>query len=207
MFSACIQLQEDALSSILTSLAKEGGVPRIGPKIQELRRRRNLAIRELAARSGVSHSTISLIERDRISPSIDTLGAILDAMGSTLTAFFSEVQSPDSLSPFYMDGEGVEIGNPAAISYKVIGMNHPNRQLLLLHETYAVDADSGEAFSHTAHEAGVVLKGAVEVTVGHQRRVLRKNDGYYFDSRLPHRFRNVSNECSEILSAVCPPTY
>jgi transcriptional regulator with XRE-family HTH domain len=180
---------------------------RIGSKLHELRRRRNLAIRDLAARSGVSHSTISLIERDRISPSVDTLGAILDALGSTLTAFFSDLQSPDSVSPFYLANEGVEIGNPAAISYKVIGMNYPNRQLLLLRETYAIDADTGEAFSHAAHEAGVVLRGAVEVTVGNQRQVLGIGDGYYFDSRLPHRFRNVSGERSEILSAVCPPTY
>jgi transcriptional regulator with XRE-family HTH domain len=172
-----------------------------------LRRRRNLAIRDLAARSGVSHSTISLIERDRISPSIDTLGAILDALGSTLTAFFSELQPPDSVSPFYVAGDGIEIGNPDTISYKVIGMNHPNRQLLMLRETYAINADTGEAFSHTAHEAGVVLKGAVEVTVGSRRKVLSAGDGYYFDSRQPHRFRNVWDGRSEILSAVCPPTY
>jgi transcriptional regulator with XRE-family HTH domain len=179
----------------------------IGSRLYELRRRRNLAIRELAVRSGVSHSTISLIERDKISPSVDTLGAILDALGSTLTAFFSELQPPDSVSPFYIAGDGVEIGDPDTISYKVLGMNHPNRQLLMLRETYAIGADTGEPFSHTAQEAGVVIRGAVEVTVGSHRRVLGPGDGYYFDSRQPHRFRNVSNECSEILSAVCPPTY
>ncbi len=86
-------------------------------------------------------------------------------------------------------------------------MNHPNRQLLMLRETYAINADTGEAFSHTAHEAGVVLKGAVEVTVGGRRKVLSAGDGYYFDSRQPHRYRNVWDGRSEILSAVCPPTY
>lgn len=180
---------------------------RIGPKLHELRRRRNLSVRELAIRSGVAHSTISLIERDQISPSVDTLGAVLDALGSTLTAFFSDLQPSDEISPFYPAGESVEIGNPAAISYKVVGMNHPNRQLLMLREAYAVGADTGEAISHAAHEAGVILKGAVEITVGTQRRVLRDGDGYYFDSRLPHRFRNVAEGKSEILSAVSPPTY
>jgi len=188
-------------------LKQENTMSRIGGKLHELRRRRNLAVRELAARSGVSHSTISLIERDRISPSVDTLSAILDALGSTLSAFFSDLHSVDSVSPFCFAHESVEIGNPASISYRVIGMNYPNRQLLMLRETYAIDADSGEAFSHAAHEAGVVLKGAVEVTVGNRRQVLVEGDGYYFDSRLPHRFRNVSEERSEILSAVCPPTY
>ena len=88
-----------------------------------------------------------------------------------------------------------------------LGMNHPNRQILMLHETYAVGADTGEPFSHSAQEAGTVLRGAVEVTVGDECRVLKVGDGYYFDSRMPHRFRNVANEPSTVLSAVTPPTF
>ncbi len=53
----------------------------------------------------------------------------------------------------------------------------------------------------------MVLSGLVEVTVGSQKRVLKPGDGYYFDSRLPHRFRNVFDGQSEIISAVTPPTY
>jgi len=182
-------------------------MPNIGIKLKELRRRRGLPIRELALRSGVSHSSISLIERDQISPSVDTLGAILDALGSTLTGFFSELQSSLPHSPFYPASELVEIGKAEAISYRMIGANHPNREMLMLHETYAVGADSGEAFSHSAQEAGVVIRGAIEIAVGGQSRVLREGDGYYFDSRLPHRFRNIAKEKSEIVSAITPPTY
>jgi quercetin dioxygenase-like cupin family protein len=101
----------------------------------------------------------------------------------------------------------VEIGKPQAISYRMIGMNHPNRQLLMLHETYAEGADTGEAFTHPAQEAGMVTRGAIELTVGEETRVLRAGDGYYFDSRIAHRFRNVAPGTSEILSAVTPPTY
>ncbi|WP_421698045.1 cupin domain-containing protein [Ancylobacter sp.] len=182
-------------------------MPHIGPGIRELRRRRNLGIRRLALRSGVSHSSISLIERDRISPSIDTLAAILEALGTTLVGFFSELQQMSSYSPFYEASELPEVGSGEAISYRVIGINHPNRQILVLHETYAVGADTGEAFSHTAQEAGMVIRGAVEVTVESNSKVLRVGDAYYFDSKLPHRFRNVADEPSEIVSAINPPTY
>ncbi len=180
---------------------------KVGAKLRELRRRRDLSGRELAARSGISHSAISLIERDRMSPSVDTLGAILDALGTTLTGFFSDLQASGPYTPFYRAAELVEIGKVDAISYRMIGMNHPNRQLLMLQETYAVGADTGEAFSHAAQEAGMVTAGAVELTVAEQTRVLRAGDAYYFDSRLPHRFRNASEGCSQILSAITPPTY
>lgn len=182
-------------------------MPRIGPKLRELRRRRDLGVRELAVRSGVSHSAISLIERDRMSPSIDTLSAVLDALGTTLPGFFSDLQSSLPYSPFYKASQMVEIGKPETISYRVIGLDHPNRQVLMLHETYRPGGDSGETFTHAAQEAGMVVKGSVEVTAGTQVQVLHAGDGYYFDSRQPHRFRNMHDGVSEIVSAVTPPTY
>ena len=182
-------------------------MPRIGPKLRELRLRRNLSQRDLAIRSGISHSTISLVERDRMSPSVDTLGAILDALGTTLPGFFSDLPASRPHDPFYPAARLTEIGNADTISYRVIGLDFPNRDILMLHETYAPGADTGESFSHAAQETGFVLSGAVEVTVGAESRVLRPGDGYYFDSTQPHRFRNVAPGRSEIISAVTPPTY
>ena len=182
-------------------------MPNVGAKLKELRRRRALGIRDVASRSGISHSAISQIERDKMSPSVDTLSAILDALGTTLPGFFSDLRSTMSYSPFYRGGEFVEIGKASAISYRMIGVNHPNRHLLLLKETYAIGADTGDAFSHAAQEAGIVTRGAVELSVGGKVQVLGVGDGYYFDSRLDHRFRNVAEETSEIVSAITPPTY
>lgn len=180
---------------------------KIGVKLRELRRRRDLGVRELAIRSGVSHSSISLIERDKISPSIDTLNAILDALGTTLVGFFSELQATLPQSPFYRAEDFVEIGREDKVSYRMVGINHINRHLLLLHETYAPGEESGEAFSHSAQEAGVIIKGTIELTVGENTQVLRAGDGYYFDSKHPHRFRNIDPGESQIVSAVTPPTY
>ena len=179
----------------------------VGHRLRAVGRGRDLGLRELAARSGVSHSTISLIERDRMSPTVDTLGAILDALGTTLSGFFAELKPGAPYTPFYGPADLTEIGNPDIISYRIVGMNHPDRQLLMLQETYAIGADTGEEISHPAQEAGLITRGAVEVSVAGQTRVLRPGDAYYFDSRLPHRFRNVAEEPSQIISAVAPPTY
>jgi transcriptional regulator with XRE-family HTH domain len=182
-------------------------MPAIGAGIRELRRRRQLSTRQLAVRSGISHSTISLLERDRLSPSVDTLSAILEAMGSTLTGFFSEVAASFPHSPFYRFDDLAEIGRSDGISYRMVGINHPNRHLLMLYESYAPGSDTGKAFSHTAQEAGVVIRGAVEVTVGAEMRTLGVGDAYYFDSQTPHQFRNASDAPAEIISAITPPTY
>jgi transcriptional regulator with XRE-family HTH domain len=181
-------------------------MPKIGTNLRAMRVRRQLTTRELATRSGVSHSTISLIERDRISPSIDTLEAILDALGSRLADFLGGLaKGPES--PFYRADDLPEIGNPDTISYRIIGLNHPHPTIQFLKETYSVGADTGDTLNHLAQEAGYVLSGRIEVTVGIDVRVLEKGDAYYFDSRQTHRFRNVGKTQAEIISAVSPPTY
>ena len=60
---------------------------------------------------------------------------------------------------------------------------------------------------HEAEEGGVVLSGIIEITVGEETRVLNPGDGYLFDSRLPHRFRNIGDVDCVIVSACTPPTF
>jgi transcriptional regulator with XRE-family HTH domain len=182
-------------------------MPMLGTKLRDLRRRRGLGMRELALRSGISHSAISLIERDRMSPSIDTLGAILDALGQTLSAFFADLESTVPARIFYPAETFTEIGRSDTVSHRVVGMDYPNRRMLLLSESYAPGAATDGMITHNAEEAGIVTRGAVEVTVGEETSILREGDGYYFDSRQPHRFRNASDGVSTIISAITPPTY
>ena len=38
-------------------------------------------------------------------------------------------------------------------------------------------------------------------------RMLGPGDAFYFDSRLPHRFRNPGNEECEVVTACTPPSF
>jgi len=57
---------------------------RCGALVREARRRHDLGQAELAKRLGTSQPAISRIERDQISPTIETLERVLNAMGETL---------------------------------------------------------------------------------------------------------------------------
>jgi mannose-6-phosphate isomerase-like protein (cupin superfamily) len=61
--------------------------------------------------------------------------------------------------------------------------------------------------THDAEEGGIIIRGRLEVTVGDQVRVLGPGDAYYFDSRTPHRFRNIGDEECEVVSANSPPSF
>ena len=57
---------------------------RCGSLVREARRRHGLDQAELAERLGTSQPAISRIERDQVSPTVDPLERMLNAMGETL---------------------------------------------------------------------------------------------------------------------------
>jgi transcriptional regulator with XRE-family HTH domain len=173
--------------------------------LKRLRIRHGLSQRKLAALSGVSNATISLIEHGRTDPSLGLLKRVLDAMGVSFAEFFSKGGTEDKF--FYTSGELSEIGG-GLISYKQVGGDLLDSKLQILHERYRPGADTGQSMlSHEAEEGGIVLQGRLEVTVGNQVRTLSPGDAYRFNSRLSHRFRNTGSEDCIVVSACTPPSF
>src|SRR5574339_625050 len=61
----------------------------IGDRLRELREARNISMRALATRSGLSANALSMIERGRASPSVSTLYKLAEALGISITSFFN----------------------------------------------------------------------------------------------------------------------
>ncbi|WP_174874065.1 cupin domain-containing protein [Vogesella oryzae] len=179
----------------------------VGARLRMVRERMGLSQRELAKRAGVTNGTISLIEQNRVSPSISSLRKVLEGMPMTLSDFFTFDADPQQPRVFYTHDELPNLGNDQ-IQLLLVGTSHERRDIAILREVYQPEADTGpEMLMHEGQEGGVVLKGSIEITVGNDVRVLGPGDSYYFDSKLPHRFRNVGGDTCEIVSASSPPTF
>lgn len=182
----------------------------IGKKLQSIRKEKGLSQRELAARAGLTNGTISLIEKNKTSPSVASLKSLLDAIPMSIAEFFATIEDTSGPKIFYSADEFLEVAPQAGfggLSLRQLG-NASTHTLQLLSETYPPHADTGpEMMSHAGEEAGIVISGEIEITVGDQVRVLEAGDGYLFDSREPHRFRNVGAETCKVVSACTPPTF
>ncbi len=178
----------------------------VGTRLRQLREQAGLSQRELAKRSGVTNATISLIEHNRISPSIASLKKVLDGLPLSLAEFFAGGR--DQPSHVFFPADTLQEIGKGGISYRQVGGDLSNRALQILHERYAPGSDTGKVMlSHEGEEGGIILRGRLEVTVGDQQRVLGPGDAYFFDSRLPHRFRAVGPEEVELVSACTPPSF
>ena len=62
----------------------------VGVRLQSIRKSKGLSQRELAKRAGVTNSTISMIEKNSVSPSISSLRKVLGGIPMSMVQFFSE---------------------------------------------------------------------------------------------------------------------
>jgi|TARA_B110000967_G_C18854179_1_gene546212 transcriptional regulator with XRE-family HTH domain len=175
----------------------------VGARLKMVRKKRGLSQRELAKRAGVTNSTISLIEQNRVSPSVSSLKKVLDGVPMSLQAFFVE-EIPAQQQVFYKSHELPDMGS-GKVAMRLVGYNHDPRSLSLLHETYPSGADTGvDMLQHEGEEAGIIISGSLEVTVSEQVTILHPGDGYYFTSSQPHRFRNLDDQPCVLVSVNNP---
>ncbi len=180
----------------------------IGARLQLVRKSKGLSQRELAKRVAVTNSTISLIEQNKVSPSVSSLKKVLDGIPISLADFFTLELDVGLLDdPFYSADELPDVGHKG-FHYFLVGQHRPQRRMCLLREVMLPGSDTGDGMlSHEGEEGGVVIEGQVEVTVGDKVRMLGPGDAYYFESHIPHRFRNIGAVDAIIVSANTPATF
>src|SRR5438552_17999480 len=67
---------------------------RIGARLREEREHQGISLREIAERICVSKSLISQIERDKVTPSVGTLWALVTQLGLTMGDVFPADEPP-----------------------------------------------------------------------------------------------------------------
>lgn len=172
----------------------------VGAHLKAIRQSRGLSQRELAKRAGVTNGMISLIEQNRVSPSVSSLRKVLEGVPMTLAEFFAvDVAAPPRI--FYA-AEELPASEAGGITTWLVAGERPGRSVTLARQSLGPGADSGlQRRAEPGDIAGVVLAGAVEVTVGAATRVLGPGDAYCFSAAAPHRFRNGGEADCEIITA------
>jgi transcriptional regulator with XRE-family HTH domain len=178
----------------------------VGTHLRAVRTMYGLSQRELAKRAGVTNGLISLIEQNRVSPSVSSLKKVLDGIPMSMAEFFT-LDLAGKPQIFFLRQDLSDIGS-GAVELRLVGGRMAKRSMAILHERYEPNADTGEQMlSHQGEEGGVVVRGEIELSVAGEARILGAGDAYYFNSSMPHRFRNIGREVCEIVSASSPPTF
>jgi transcriptional regulator with XRE-family HTH domain len=162
----------------------------IGERLRELREARNISMRALAARSGLSANALSMIERGRASPSVSTLYKLADALGVSITSFFG-TEAEKKQTVFLKANVRPHVSFTRGVFEGLGGEQFVGRiEPFLL--TLESNANSGpRSMAHTGHEFVFCLRGELEYQVERQIFQLSAGDSLLFAAHLKHRWKNV----------------
>lgn len=165
----------------------------IGERLRELREARNISMRALATRSGLSANALSMIERGRASPSVSTLYKLADALGVSITSFFGSDTERKQVVYLKSD-ERARVSFTRGVFEGLGGEQFVGRvEPFML--TLESNANSGpRSMSHTGHEFVFCLRGDLEYQVERQIYQLSAGDSLLFAAHLKHRWKNVGGK-------------
>mgnify|MGYP001012167622 CR=1 FL=1 len=177
-----------------------------GRRLSQLRQGMGLSQRRVAELSGLTHSAISTIEQDKVSPAVSTLQKLLKVYGLSLSEFFSEPVIIEPPKVVVNADELIDIGSQG-VSLKLIHNGNAGRTLAMLLETYEPGTTTGEKIRHQGEETGTLLEGEIVLTISGQRYHLQAGQSYVINTANPHSFSNISTQRCRIVSAHTPATF
>ncbi|MFH8134967.1 HTH-type transcriptional regulator PuuR [Pantoea osteomyelitidis] len=177
-----------------------------GRRLSQIRQELGLSQRRVAELSGLTHSAISTIEQDKVSPAVSTLQKLLKVYGLSLSEFFSEPKKNELPRVIVRPEELVELGGQG-VSLKLIHNGQAQRTLAMLLETYEPGASTGEKLRHAGEETGTLLEGEITLVINGQSYRLNAGESYVIDTGLPHSFTNTSARPCRIVSAHTPANF
>jgi transcriptional regulator with XRE-family HTH domain len=175
----------------------------VGRRLNELRNAQGLSIRSLADMSGLNFNTLSLIENEKSSPSVNTLQQLARALRVPITAFFDAapekrdlVYQKEGQRPMadFPNGSLEDLGNGLTLGH--------GAPLLI---TLEPGAGSGpDPIVHTGQEFVYCLEGCLTYIVAGQEYALESGDSLIFQAALPHCWENAGDCLTRSLFILCP---
>lgn len=166
-----------------------------------------MTMKELAGLVGLSESMVSQIETNRVSPSLDSLLAICQALDVDMEWLFRDFRRTRSVSLVRRDER-------KRTQLPLVVFNHLSREsdVMWQHgvEAYLLEIQPGgekgdSTYGHVGSEWGYVLAGTAELSYGASRYELRTGDAVSFASDIPHTLKNAGKGALKALWVVTPP--
>ncbi len=189
-------------------------IDHVGEKIKKLRKEMKISAKELAAKSDISSSMLSLLENGSTQGSVETLRKIAKVLNTTIASLFSDEREPPSNNThesFFVvrkrDRKKISFPDPLYKCELLVPDLQGDVEILLVE--LAPHRITDELLPHTrgGEECDVVTKGVIEVQVGDTHYTLYEGDTIRFNPAIPHKIENRSDEEASYISVITPPSF
>ena len=168
----------------------------LGGKLRQRRKELGLTLEAVARQAGVTTGFISQVERNITSPSLASLTAMADALGTHVADFFNPPPKPEQTSRAKM--REIYSSPGGGFDFERLSTSFDGSTLngLMVHHPPGFII---EEMVHEGEEFYYVIKGALTLTVDGVRTVVGVGDSIHFNSMRPHSVHNETNETVTVL--------
>lgn len=177
----------------------------IGKRIRNLRHMRKMTLRELAGKTNLTISYLSQVERNLLTPSLNSLVKIAEALKVSVIQLFLEESVPSN--PVIKKNQRKKIILPNShVVFELLSPPHGTVEVLLA-EMKPKQGEKDELVSHEGEECVYVIQGTLELKLGEKTYFVEEGDSIYFQASIPHRFSNPTEKLLKLLVAAYPPSF
>lgn len=181
--------------------------PALGPIVRRARKANGLTLDQVAARTGLSKSLVSQIERGIVNPTFAVVWRLTQALGLELSALDPDT-SPESRVIEHLHHYATP-EKRSADGKVVLRLLSPQRTILPA-EWYDMQLQPGGILRAPPHAVGTYehlscLEGVLTVTIGSRSVTLPAGDTLRYDADQPHSIANGHNAPSRALLVVALP--
>lgn len=177
----------------------------LGAIIKRFRLERNVTLKEIELKAGVSATHVSEIERGKTSPTVGALERIAKALG-TEPSYFLDEDTSANVSVIRRGEHRVLKHDNWGATIRCLSNGSRRSEISMLD----VDLDPGlsrdlKPLTHDGEELVHILRGVVEIHIGDGRHLMKEGDSLHFRSDEPHTIRNIGDANARVLWIATPP--
>jgi transcriptional regulator with XRE-family HTH domain len=180
-------------------------ISQIGQMLRVYREKKGQNLGEVANRANISVSMLSQIERGKVTPSIDTLLEVCDALEFDVVDLFRRISQRQNVTIRHKGGR--LITERQGVAYEQLTKSPEGSvpaELLRLEVPAGMTAGLSSE-GHEGIEMGYVLSGAAKITVGSDSYDLNTGDSIAFYSHVPHTLTNNGTKSFTAIWNSIPP--
>jgi len=180
----------------------DGGGAAIGARLRQLRTRRGASLAQVAEEVGISVGFLSAIERSQMTASVGTLRKLARFYKTNILDLHGHAQSNGRVvRP--KTRRVLEAGPGVRMELLAWGNTVMEPHLFRI----APKAGSGEPYTHEGEEFLLVMRGELQIALGGKEFFLKTGDSFYFESAVPHTWKNPGTSETWVLWVNTPPTF
>jgi len=184
----------------------------IGAKLRHARKVQGLRLKDLALAVDCSESLLSKIENEQVKPSLKILHRVATELQTSIGALFSGASNSKRVVMRRTERPVIRtnaIGRPDSAGVRLECLIPDPADRLLYGSIHIVEPGGGsEGFiEHKGEEVGYVLEGELDLVVDGTTYHLDTGDSFFFDSNLPHGYRNPGDVVTRVIWVNTPSTF